>query len=159
MLWREGWRVLTLGSTILLRKKRLNKKPILLTEGLLFKKFGVGSFWGRFGGMCSTMVSCMKTRTGSMCSGTRQHDGKARCQRHPDASWGLWMLRSQGDRRFYTEVKEGADIHLLLCVGERGEGGWWYPRTYYDLTWNLEHFFGIYKIQVYSVKYEYRRQV
>ena len=107
--------------------------------------------------MCSTMVSCMKTRTGSMCSGTRQHDGKARCQRHPDASWGLWMLRSQGDRRFYTEVKEGADIHLLLCVGERGEGGWWYPRTYYDLTWNLEHFFGIYKIQVYSVKYEYRR--
>lgn len=46
------------------------------------------------------------------------------------------MLRSQGDRRFYTEVKEGADVHLLLCVGERGEGGWRYPRTYYDLTWN-----------------------
>lgn len=48
MLWREGWRVLTLGSTILLRKKRLNKKPILLTEGLLFKKLGwvhLGEIW------------------------------------------------------------------------------------------------------------------
>ena len=37
---------------------------------------------------------------------------------------GLWMLRSQGDRRFYTEVKEGADVHLLLCVcGRKGERG------------------------------------
>ena len=62
---------------------------------------------------------------------------KARCM---PAAMGLWMLRSQGDRRFYTEVKEGADIHPLLCVGERGRG-WWYPRTYYDLTWNTSFAF------------------
>lgn len=88
MLWREGWRVLTLGSTILLRKKRLNKKPILLTEGLLTKLGWV--HLGRFGGMCSTMVSCMKTRTGSMCSGTRQRKTAAReaCQRHPERIMG-----------------------------------------------------------------------
>ena len=49
-------------------------------------------------------------------------NGSAGSMPAPDASWGLWMLRSQGDRRFYTEVKEGADIRLLLCVGERGKG-------------------------------------
>ena len=32
------------------------------------------------------------------------------------------MLRSQGDRRFYTEVKEGANLHLDGGHGKSSQG-------------------------------------
>lgn len=124
MLWREGWRVLSLGSTILLRKKRLNKKPILLTEGLLkkYEKIGVGSFgeilWsGRYVFNDGLLYEDKNWQYVFGHSATWRQRGK-----HASAILTHHMLRSQGDRRFYTEVKEGADIHRLLYVGERGKG-------------------------------------
>lgn len=59
------------------------------------------------------MVSCMKTRTGSMCG-------------WPQLRLSLKdVWRSQGDRRFYTEVKEGLQpAGETLLTNEKASERW-----------------------------------
>lgn len=131
-------------TPLLVAEKKTQQETNLADWGSVVQKIGGGFIWGDLE-VCVQRWSLVWRQELAVCVRALGNMKAARCM--PAPSWrimGLWILRSQGDRRFYTEVKEGADIHLLLCVGERGRG---MVVSKNSLWFDLEHFFRIFKIQ------------
>lgn len=154
--WERGYAVegrlagSKLGKHHFVAKKKTQQETNPADRGSvekIWKNWG-GFIWGDFvkWQVCVQRWSLVWRQELAVCVRALGNMKAAReaCQRHPDASYAevtgrsTLLHRSEGRCRYTSSV---------VC-GRKGQGGWWYPRTYYDLTWNLEHFFGICKIQV-----------